>query len=159
MRCPRCDDDGSRVVDSRPNPEANRIRRRRECPACSHRWSTLEVVERHPVKVLKKDGRREILDREKLLRGIERACEKRPIPYHQLEATADEIMGALTRDDPREILVADIGEQVLLRLKALDPIAYVRFMSVYRDFRTAQEFLDELGRLVHGGGLEAGGAA
>ncbi len=148
VRCKRCGAAESRVLDSRPSQDAIRIRRRRECEGCGFRWSTLEAEEVVPLRVLKKDGRRQPLEREKILRGIERACEKRPIPYETLEAVADGILQGLSGLGEKEIPAAEIGDRVLHALRQLDAVAYVRFMSVYRQFDTVEDFIAELSTLV-----------
>lgn len=148
MRCPFCAHPESKVVDSRQNQAATRIRRRRECEECGERFTTHEVCETVEVLVLKKDGRREPLDKQKLLRGLLRACEKRPVSYEQVEGVADAIVGELSNSMTREVKVDAIGSKVLERLRELDPVAYVRFLSVYREFENAEEFLEALSGLV-----------
>lgn len=159
MRCPFCGFEASRVIDSRQNQGATRIRRRRECESCDRRFTTYEVQETVEVLVLKKDGRREPLDKSKLTRGIERACSKRPVPYEQIEEMAESIVSELSNALEREVPVRRIGGMVLDRLRQVDPVAYVRFLSVYREFSSVQEFLDELRQLVEAGRLSAGSGA
>ena len=159
MRCPFCAHAESRVVDSRQNQAATRIRRRRECEECCERFTTHEVRETVEVLVLKKDGRREPLDKQKLLRGLLRACEKRPVSYEQVEAVADAIVVDLSNSMTREVGVDAIGGKVLERLRDLDPVAYVRFLSVYREFERAEEFLEALSGLVGEGRSKRGASA
>lgn len=154
MRCRRCGHGESKVIDSRPNQEGLQIRRRRECEGCQTRFTTYEAEEAVPLVVVKKDGRREPLDREKLIRGIARACEKRPIPYEAIEGVADRIVtGLMAGRMDRDVPVGEVGDRVLAELRELDPVAYVRFMSVYRDFTSAEDFLRELASLA-GTGVE-----
>lgn len=148
MNCPFCGNPGSRVTDSRP--EEDGIRRRRECLACGRRFSTLERVELAGVSVLKKDGRRETFDRAKIVSGMRRACEKRPIPSGAIEALADEIEQAVYGLNKAEAPSTYIGELVMERLKALDHIAYIRFASVYRAFADVGELEQELEALKAG---------
>ncbi len=148
MNCPFCGNPDSRVTDSRP--EQDGIRRRRECLACGRRFSTLERVELAGVSVLKKDGRREAFDRAKIVSGMRRACEKRPIPSGAIEALADEIEQAVYGLNKAEVPSTYIGELVMERLKALDHIAYIRFASVYRAFADVDELEQELEALKAG---------
>lgn len=148
MRCPFCSYSESKVIDSRPAEEGSTIRRRRECLACGKRFTTYEIMERLPLLVVKKDGRRQSFDRVKLLNGMVRACEKRPVPMAQLEAVVDDIEQDLQNSLEREISSVKIGEMVMDRLKDLDEVAYVRFASVYRQFKDINTFMDELNKLL-----------
>ena len=148
MRCPYCGVADSRVLDSRPAEEGNSVRRRRECSECARRFTTYERVDELPLMVAKKDGRREVFDRAKLLAGLIIACQKRPVPTSRLEELVNEIERDLKGVTDREVLSRDIGEQVMLRLRELDEVAYVRFASVYREFRDVQEFMREIEQLV-----------
>ncbi len=136
------------MVDSREVNEGRMIRRRRECLECHRRFTTYERIEEMPYLVIKKDGRREEFDRQKLLGGILRACEKRPVQIDKIEAVVDDIIGRLYEVIEREIPSVDIGEIVMERLKTLDSVAYVRFASVYREFKDVDEFMQELQTLV-----------
>jgi transcriptional repressor NrdR len=137
------------VVDSREGKEGAVIRRRRECAGCGRRFTSYETVEEIPVLVAKKDGRREPFDRQKLLRGLMKACEKRPVPMPKLEAVCDEIESALHESETREMTTEQIGAKVMERLKDLDQVAYVRFASVYRRFEDLGDFVDELKTLLN----------
>ncbi len=148
MRCPFCGHADTRVLESRPTAEGNAIRRRRQCPVCEGRFTTYERAESSPLLVVKRDGSREAFDRQKLLRGILTACHKRPIPLSVLEQLVDHIEAALRRQWESEVPSRAIGEMVMERLRALDDVAYVRFASVYRDFRDAQAFREEIDRLL-----------
>ena len=148
MKCPFCAHDNSKVVDSRPSDEGSSIRRRRECIACKNRFTTFETVESLPLVVVKKDNSREAFDREKLLRGLMRACEKRPVSLHQLEELVADIEQALQNSMEKEVRSNVIGEMVMERLAKLDEVAYVRFASVYRQFKDLDTFLQELNRLL-----------
>lgn len=148
MRCPYCGVADSRVLDSRPAEEGNSVRRRRECSECARRFTTYERVDELPLMVAKKDGRREVFDRAKLLAGLIIACQKRPVPTSQLEELVNEIERDLKGVTDREVPSRDIGKQVMLRLRELDEVAYVRFASVYREFRDVQEFMREIEQLV-----------
>ena len=148
MRCPYCGVADSRVLDSRPAEEGNSVRRRRECSECARRFTTYERVDELPLMVVTKDGRREVFDQAKLLAGLIIACQKRPVPTSQLEELVKEIERDLKSTNEREVLSRDIGEQVMLRLRELDEVAYVRFASVYREFRDVQEFMREIEQLV-----------
>ena len=147
MKCPFCGHQEDKVVDSRASSDGA-IRRRRECLSCGKRFTTYERVEEQRLMVIKKDGRREPFDRQKLLGGLIRACEKRPVGMDQLEQLADEIEQDLSRSFEREIPSREIGERVMKRLHSLDPIAYVRFASVYREFKDAEQFVRELKELL-----------
>ncbi len=146
MKCPYCGFDESKVIDSRPTEE--NIRRRRECLSCQKRFTTYEFVERMPVVVIKKDGSRQSFDKVKLINGIMRACEKRPVPMSDIEALADEIEQEAQSSMDREIPTSQIGEMVMSRLKDMDEVAYVRFASVYRQFKDINTFMDELSKLL-----------
>jgi len=148
MQCPFCKENKDKVVDSREVNDGRMIRRRRECLECHRRFTTYERIEEMPYLVIKKDGRREEFDRQKLLGGILRACEKRPVQIDKIEAVVDDIIGRLYEVIEREIPSVDIGEIVMERLKTLDSVAYVRFASVYREFKDVDEFMQELQSLV-----------
>ena len=148
MKCPYCAYPESKVVDSRPADEGASIRRRRECLACHKRFTTYETMESLPLMVIKKDGSRQSFDRGKVLSGLIRACEKRPVSYQTLEGLVSEIEQALQNQMDREISSARIGELVMERLKKLDEVAYVRFASVYREFKDIDTFMAELNDLL-----------
>jgi len=148
MKCPYCDFAESKVVDSRESKNGYSIRRRRECLSCARRFTTYEKIEEIPYMVVKKDGKRQRFDRQKLLQGMLKACEKRPIPLTELEAVVDEIETMLQERPDKEIEGSVIGQFVMDRLKALDKVAYVRFASVYREFRDVLEFKKELEALL-----------
>lgn len=148
MKCPFCGTNDSKVIDSRPAEEGTTIRRRRECLSCKKRFTTYEVVERMPLVVVKRDGSRQSFDKVKLINGMVRACEKRPVTLSQLEAIAESIEQELQSGVEREISSADIGEMVMVRLKDVDEVAYVRFASVYRSFKDINSFMDELKQLM-----------
>ncbi len=144
MRCPYCNDPESKVVDSRPTDEGGSIRRRRECLACQKRFTTYETIEQMPMFVVKRDGSRQQFDKSKILNGLFRACEKRRVPLQQLEAVADEIEQSLQNSLEREVTTKAIGELIMERLKEIDQVAYVRFVSVYRSFEDIESFMAEL---------------
>ncbi len=148
MKCPYCGEQESRVVDSRHAEESASIRRRRECLTCGKRFTTYETVERMPLVVVKKDGSRQSFDRAKILNGMLRACEKRPVALADLEAAVDEIEQTIQNSLDREIRTSDIGELVMDRIKPLDAAAYVRFASVYRQFKDIHTFMEELGKIL-----------
>ena len=148
MKCPVCGHQEDKVVDSRASAEGSAIRRRRECLSCGKRFTTYEHVEEERLMVIKKDGRREPFDRNKLLGGLLKACEKRPISMDQIEDLVDEIERDISRQAEREVPSQQIGERVMKRLHELDPIAYVRFASVYREFKDAEQFMRELKDLL-----------
>jgi transcriptional repressor NrdR len=148
MRCPFCGHLEDKVIDSRSGGLGDVIRRRRECEGCSKRFTTYERVEDVLPTVVKKDGRREPYDRQKLLRGLRIACNKRPVSTDQIEGVADAIERMLQDAEGREVTSSELGERVMRRLRELDEVAYVRFASVYRSFRDIDEFLAELGKLV-----------
>ena len=147
MRCPYCGHMEDRVVDSRELGEGSQVRRRRECLSCTKRYTTYERIEEVPALVVKRDGQREPYDRTKVLGGLIRACEKRPVTLRQLEAMVDAVEAALNRKDEREIRSDEIGQILMAKLRALDQVAYVRFASVYRRFEDIEQFLVELERL------------
>lgn len=147
MRCPFCGNTEDRVVDSRESREANVIRRRRECTKCERRFTSYEKIEQVPFQVVKRDERREPYDREKLMRGLQVACRKRPVPQETLERLADSIDTAMQDSGEREISSKTIGMTVMHRLRELDPVAYVRFASVYRRFEDVDAFVKELHQL------------
>ncbi|WP_059103833.1 transcriptional regulator NrdR [Shouchella shacheensis] len=149
MRCPTCQHNGTRVLDSRPSDEGRSIRRRRECEKCNERFTTFEIVEEAPLVVVKKDGMREEFSREKLLRGLVRACEKRPVPLETLENLVAYVERALRSEGKNEVRSHDVGELVMERLAKVDDVAYVRFASVYRQFKDINVFIKELTELVN----------
>ena len=148
MKCPYCGHPESKVIDSRPADENASIRRRRECLSCARRFTTYETVESLPMVVIKKDGSRQSFDRQKMLRGMIRACEKRPVTLTELERIADEIEQELQNSMEREIRTEVIGEKVMERLRKVDQVAYVRFASVYRKFKDIDTFMAELNKLL-----------
>ncbi len=148
MKCPFCGFLESKVIDSRPAEEGSTIRRRRECLACQKRFTTYEIIEHLPLVVVKRDGSRQTFDRVKLINGMVRACEKRPVSLAQLEKIADEIEQELQSALEREISTVSIGEMVMKRLKDVDEVAYVRFASVYRSFKDINTFMEELTKLL-----------
>ena len=148
MKCPYCAYLESKVVDSRPADEGASIRRRRECLSCGKRFTTYETVESLPMVVVKKDGSRQSFDRRKVLGGMIRACEKRPVPLAELEKIAEEIEQDLQNSMEREISTEAIGEKVMERLRNVDQVAYVRFASVYRQFKDIDTFMTELNKLL-----------
>ncbi|KUP05564.1 transcriptional regulator NrdR [Bacillus coahuilensis m2-6] len=148
MKCPSCQYNGTKVIDSRPVEEGRSIRRRRECEDCSHRFTTFERVEELPLIVVKKEGTREEFSKEKMLRGLIKACEKRPVTLDQLETVALSIEKELRNQGYAEVKSEVIGELVMNQLSQLDEVAYVRFASVYRQFKDLNVFLDELKDLL-----------
>lgn len=148
MKCPYCSHLESKVVDSRPSDEGASIRRRRECLACHKRFTTYETMESIPLVVIKKDGSRQTFDRSKVLNGIIRACEKRPVTFDAMTNMVDEIEQALQNEMDREVPSARIGELVMEKLKNVDEVAYVRFASVYRQFKDISTFMTELNKLL-----------
>jgi len=148
MRCPFCGFEESKVIDSRPTDEGERIRRRRECLNCTKRFTTYEIIESLPIVVVKRDKSRQTFNRDKLLNGLLRACEKRPVPLSTLEHAVDEIESLLQNSLDKEVTSVRIGELVMERLKDIDEVAYVRFASVYRQFRDINTFMDELTKLL-----------
>ena len=148
MMCPFCGHKEDRVIDSRESKEGDLIRRRRECLKCNRRFTTYERSDEIPFMVVKRDGRREKFDRQKILDGLLKACEKRPIPMAKLAALVDEVETRLAENSEREMSTSEIGELLMEQLRGLDKIAYVRFASVYRDFQDVEAFLDELKDLL-----------
>ena len=148
MKCPFCGYSESKVIDSRPADEGESNRRRRECLSCSKRFTTYETVESLPIVVVKKDGSRQSFDKSKVLGGMIRACEKRPVPLADLEKIAGEIEQDLQNSMDREISTETIGEKVMERLRTVDQVAYVRFASVYRQFKDIDTFMAELNKLL-----------
>ena len=148
MRCPYCHHPEDKVIDSREAKEGVAIRRRRECAKCGRRFTTYEYIEEIPLMIAKKDGRREPFSRDKLINGIQRACEKRPIPTEAIESMVNDITATVTNTLDREISSTRIGELVMKRLRNLDHVAYVRFASVYQDFKDTDDFLSELQTLL-----------
>ncbi|MGW8114906.1 transcriptional regulator NrdR [Caproicibacterium sp. NSD3] len=148
MKCPYCGNEESKVIDSRPTDEGERIRRRRECLKCAKRFTTYEIIETVPIVVIKRDKSRETFDRNKLLNGLLRACEKRPISVDQLERVVDEIENMLQNSLDREVPSSLIGEYAMKQLQKIDEVAYVRFASVYRQFQDIDTFMEELSRIM-----------
>ena len=148
MKCPYCDNRKDRVVDSRESKEGNLIRRRRECLNCSRRFTSYEKIESLPFMVVKKGGNRETFQKEKVLGGLWPACEKRPVSSQQLEAIIDSVEQRLADSPDREIPSSLIGQIIMDQLRTLDKVAYVRFASVYLDFKSAEEFMEELNQLL-----------
>lgn len=149
MKCPFCGHDEDKVIDSRPSDEGTAIRRRRECISCNARFTTYEKVENLPLVVIKKDGTRQPFDRDKLISGIMKACEKRPVTTAQIENLVNSIETQSQNSLKREIMSQEIGEMVMERLKLIDEIAYVRFASVYRQFKDVNSFLEELNEMLN----------
>ncbi len=148
MKCPFCSYEESKVIDSRPTDEGERIRRRRECLKCQKRFTTYEIIESLPVVVIKKDKSREVFNRDKLINGMLKACEKRPVSVNNIERAVDDIEAVLQNSLDREVTSEHIGELVMEKLKTLDEVAYVRFASVYRQFKDISTFMDELNKLL-----------
>jgi transcriptional repressor NrdR len=148
VKCPFCNFEEDKVVDSRESKEGESIRRRRECLKCGKRFTTYERIDEVPYMVVKKDGRRERFDRQKVLSGLMRACEKRPVSIGKLEQIVNEAESYVTDSPERERTTTELGELIMQRLKKLDTVAYVRFASVYRDFKDVKEFMSELNSLV-----------
>ena len=148
MRCPNCGCQEDKVVDSRASREGATIRRRRECNGCQHRFTTYEEIERADIRVIKRDGRGEPFDRHKILSGMTKACEKRPVSLEQLEKVAEEIIQDLEANHPREVSTKLVGAKVMEKLHALDEVAYVRYASVYRQFQDIGEFISEIQSLA-----------
>ena len=148
MKCPYCGHLEDKVVDSREGKEGQLIRRRRECLSCERRFTTYERLDEIPYMVVKKDGRREKFDRQKAMAGLLRACEKRPVSMNQLESLVDEAEALVMEATEREVPSKEIGQLVMRRLRELDKVAYVRFASVYLDFKDVKEFMDELKELL-----------
>ena len=147
MKCPYCSADDTRVIDSRPTDDDNRIRRRRECIQCGKRFTTYETIETFPVVVIKKDGSRDLFNRDKLMNGLLRACEKRPVAIATLDGAVDRIEQAIQNSMAREVKSEKIGELALAELRNIDEVAYIRFASVYRRFEDINSFLLELDSL------------
>ena len=148
MKCPYCGNEESKVIDSRPADEGERIRRRRECLKCGKRFTTHEVIETVPIVVVKRDKSREVFDRDKLTAGILRACEKRPVSIEQISKIVDNIEAKLQSSLDREVTSMNIGELTMEELKNVDEVAYVRFASVYRQFKDINTFMEELNKLL-----------
>ena len=148
MKCPYCGDQDSKVIDSRHSEDGASIRRRRECLACQKRFTTYETVESLPIIVVKKDGSRQSFDRTKILNGMVRACEKRPVSMAEMEAAVTDIEQVMQNSLEREISSSEIGERGMERLKPLDEVAYVRFASVYRQFKDINSFMQELNKIL-----------
>ena len=148
MKCPFCGCEESKVIDSRPTDEGERIRRRRECTSCQKRFTTYEIIESVPVIVVKKDKSREVFDRNKLFNGMLRACEKRPVSLDSIESAVNEIEATLQNSLDREVTSVRIGELAMDKLKNLDEVAYVRFAAVYRQFKDIKTFMAELAKLL-----------
>ena len=148
MRCPFCEQTSDKVVDSRESKEGDVIRRRRECLHCFRRFTTYERIDEVPYMVIKKDGRREKFDRQKVLNGLLRACEKRPVSMGKLEELVNEAESMVVEAPERECATVAIGERLMERLRTIDQVAYVRFASVYRDFQDEEEFLKEVTALI-----------
>lgn len=148
MKCPFCAHEESKVIDSRPTDEGERIRRRRECLKCGKRFTTYEIIESLPIIVIKRDKSREVFDRQKLMTGMLRACEKRPVSIETLDRAIDDIETLIQNSLDREVKSEKIGELVMEKLKEIDEVAYVRFASVYRQFKDISTFMDELNKLL-----------
>lgn len=148
MKCPYCGFEESKVIDSRPADDGERIRRRRECLGCKKRFTTHEVIESVPIIVVKRDKSREVFDRNKVTAGILRACEKRPVSLEQIECIVDSIESSLQSSLDREVTSQSIGELIMEKLKTVDEVAYVRFASVYRSFKDINTFMEELNKLL-----------
>ena len=149
MKCPYCSFEESKVIDSRPTDEGERIRRRRECLNCQKRFTTYEIIESLPIVVIKKDKSREVFNRDKLINGLLKACEKRPVSINDIERAVDDIETKLQNSLDREVTSVAIGELVMEKLKGLDEVAYVRFASVYRQFKDLSTFMEELNKLLN----------
>ena len=146
MKCPFCSFEESKVIDSRPTDEGEKIRRRRECLSCGKRFTTYEQIESLPIMVIKKDSTREVFSREKLLKGMLHACQKRPVSIDELDAIIDDIEATIQNSLDREVTSEKIGELVMEKLKGVDEVAYVRFASVYRQFKDINTFMSELNK-------------
>ena len=149
MKCPFCGEENTKVIDSRPAEENNSIRRRRQCEVCGKRFTTYEKVETIPLIIIKKDDNREPYDRSKIERGIVRSCHKRPVSYDQIVSTVEEIEAEIFNKEEKEISNNEIGEIVMDKIKELDQVAYVRFASVYREFKDVNTFMDELKKFLN----------
>lgn len=148
MNCPFCSNADNKVIDSRTSSDGNAVRRRRECLKCSKRFTTYEYIEEKPLLVVKKDGRRQPYDRKKLLSGVQKACEKRPISLDKIEDLISAVERQVYKRFDREVLSKDIGAMIMDKLAQLDEVAYVRFASVYRQFKDVNQFMQELGDLL-----------
>lgn len=148
MRCPFCGFEESKVIDSRPTDEGERIRRRRECIKCAKRFTTYEIIESVPIVVVKKDKTREVFDRQKLIKGMLTACEKRPVSMETIEGAVSEIESTLQNSLDREVTSVRVGELVMEQLKEIDQVAYVRFASVYKQFKDVNAFMEELSNFL-----------
>lgn len=148
MRCPYCENPDTKVIDSRPTEEGHAIRRRRGCEKCGKRFTTYEKVEETIIMIIKKDGRREVFDRNKIMSGIVKACEKRPVPVAEMERVVNEIERGLNNMMEKEVESTFVGELVMEKLKELDEVAYVRFASVYRQFTDVNTFVKEIEKLL-----------
>ncbi len=148
MKCPYCGYGESKVIDSRPTDEGATIRRRRECIDCKGRFTTYERIEETPIVVVKRDGTRQIFDKSKIINGIIRSCEKRPVTLNDIEKTADDVEKQIQNSLKKEITSEEIGDIVMKELKELDEVAYVRFASVYRQFKDVQSFFDEIEEII-----------
>jgi transcriptional repressor NrdR len=144
MRCPYCDFDDSKVIDSRSSNEGRVVRRRRECLACGRRFTTKEYIEETPLMVVKNDGRREPFDREKILRGVQMACSKRPVSMETINRLVEKVESGLRDNNRDEVSSRQVGQAIMTHLREVDEVAYVRFASVYRKFQAKEEFLEEL---------------
>ena len=149
MRCPFCNHEEDKVIDSRGNKDSSSIRRRRECLSCGKRFTTFEYTERLPIQVVKKDGSREDFDRQKILQGLRIACRKRPVSLEQIEELVDAVIDSFAQKGLREVQSRRVGEAIVKKLKNLDEVAYVRFASVYRQFRDIEEFKREIDVMTH----------
>ena len=149
MKCPYCSYEESKVIDSRPTDEGEKIRRRRECLQCGKRFTTYEMIENLPIIVIKRDRSRETFVREKLMNGMLRACEKRPVSIEMLEKAIDDIESSIQNSLDREVTSEKIGELAMQKLREIDEVAYVRFASVYRQFKDVSTFMDELTKLIN----------
>jgi transcriptional repressor NrdR len=147
MRCPKCGCQDDKVIDSRASREGATIRRRRECLGCSHRYTTYEEIEHEGLMVVKRDGRREEFSKEKLLAGLKKACQKRPVSQKSIEDVVEKMVDEITGNFEREVPSMEIGERIMAALRSLDEVAYVRFASVYRRFQEATEFVQEVKKL------------
>ncbi|MBC7958410.1 MAG: transcriptional repressor NrdR [Vallitaleaceae bacterium] len=148
MKCPYCGTENIKVIDSRPSEENNAIRRRRQCEQCDRRFTTYETIENAPLIVIKKDETREPYSREKLLSGLLRSCHKRPVPMKEIDRTINDIENTLYNTMKKEVESSYIGELVMEKLKDVDEVAYVRFASIYREFRDINTFMDELKKIL-----------
>ena len=148
MRCPKCGGQDDKVIDSRASKEGSVIRRRRECLSCAHRFTTYEEIEHEELFVVKRDGRRELFSKEKLVASLKRACQKRPVSEPALADAAERIVDEITDKFDREVPTKEVGERVMRELRALDAVAYVRFASIYREFQEVGEFVEEIHRLA-----------